>query len=596
MRIGPEERLMWGYQEYFRLELQSFCNRVLGKLDRRLSGDLFLVGLLEGGACVEPEYDFWLPFQHFEGVLEQARAEVEEDPTVHPALEARPRSARSAAEGKLRRALRELVRQRIESHPERPGGCQFFLSQPARVGDCRVLCVLSLPASVLEEYGALESSPQGPQHKDCPVAVSLIQATVDSVLSLAHNELEKVHPGENFRLTTVDEETCIRNAANRLCQDVVYRADRRCIGGIQAFLRQTSEISARPYEGEPGSGKIVLARDGHPNLQSVIRFRGSPPYGNTRSTRKLLQLCRGDLALHTNSEQVFGLCTVQPTTWQSEDLFLVHIRGHHLWELKFQNRVLMKVHYGTPNLPSRPFDEARIRSNLRRMFRGNADLDPDLLIDLFRVARQERHGTLLIVTPAAEREAARLAGQATPILPCRLTPGVLAQLTGIDGAILLSPNGIAFSIGTILDGVATEVGDPGRGARYNSALRYVQSQPQGCPCLAVVVSEDGGMDFFPEMRPAVSRSSIDQALAELERQVQLPRVSGPRYRKYRDFFTRHRFYLLPGDCLRLNQIIPELEERLRQQEQSWRFGGPPPFAPHPDFDPELHYQAAWHQG
>ena len=36
-------------------------------------------------------------------------------------------------------------------------------------------------------------------------------------------------------------------------------------------------------------------------------------------------------------------------------------------------------------------------------------------------------------------------------------------------------------------------GDPSRGARYNSALRYLQSIEGDC--IAVVVSEDGGVDI-----------------------------------------------------------------------------------------------------
>jgi hypothetical protein len=45
------------------------------------------------------------------------------------------------------------------------------------------------------------------------------------------------------------------------------------------------------------------------------------------------------------------------------------------------------------------------------------------------------------------------------------------------------------AIGAILDGLATDAGYPSRGARYNSAIRYVASSSHAC--LAIVVSEDG---------------------------------------------------------------------------------------------------------
>jgi hypothetical protein len=50
----------------------------------------------------------------------------------------------------------------------------------------------------------------------------------------------------------------------------------------------------------------------------------------------------------------------------------------------------------------------------------------------------------------------------------------------------------------ILDGRASGRGDGTRGARYNSALRYIESSAY--PCLAVVVSEDGMVDVLTSVR------------------------------------------------------------------------------------------------
>jgi hypothetical protein len=40
----------------------------------------------------------------------------------------------------------------------------------------------------------------------------------------------------------------------------------------------------------------------------------------------------------------------------------------------------------------------------------------------------------------------------------------------------------------------TSKGDPSRGARYNSAVRYVESCKT--PCMIIVVSEDGIIDLL----------------------------------------------------------------------------------------------------
>ena len=103
---------------------------------------------------------------------------------------------------------------------------------------------------------------------------------------------------------------------------------------------------------------------------------------------------------------------------------------------------------------------------------------------------------MLVISESAAEEAQRLSVQGTPLVPCALTPELLRNLTPIDGAVILTPKGICHAIGTILDGRATEKGNPARGARFNSAVRYVESR--SAPCLAVVVSEDGGIDLIPD--------------------------------------------------------------------------------------------------
>lgn len=56
-----------------------------------------------------------------------------------------------------------------------------------------------------------------------------------------------------------------------------------------------------------------------------------------------------------------------------------------------------------------------------------------------------------------------------------LDKSLIRNVASIDGAILLDSTGICHSIGVILDGIATEKGRSDRGARYNSAVRYVEN-------------------------------------------------------------------------------------------------------------------------
>ena len=161
-----------------------------------------------------------------------------------------------------------------------------------------------------------------------------------------------------------------------------------------------------------------------------------------------------------------------------------------------------------------------------------------------------------------------MAPQGTPITPCLLTSKLLKHLTPIDGAILIDPEGTCHAIGTILDGKATPKGDPGRGARFNSAVRYVESSWDKVRCFAVVVSEDGGVDFVPNLRPPIKRSSIDRAIARLESYKSEDRLPVRRYREILDWLDEHRFYLKQADCDLLNELVSELEDRFQRESES----------------------------
>ena len=81
---------------------------------------------------------------------------------------------------------------------------------------------------------------------------------------------------------------------------------------------------------------------------------------------------------------------------------------------------------------------------------------------------------------------------------------VVRTITAIDGAVLLSPDGTCHAIGVILDGLSTSSGNPMRGSRFNSAVRYVETSRRqfGYVAYAIVVSEDGMIDLI-EARESV---------------------------------------------------------------------------------------------
>ena len=132
----------------------------------------------------------------------------------------------------------------------------------------------------------------------------------------------------------------------------------------------------------------------------------------------------------------------------------------------------MRVEFGTPKLPKQQLQPERFDDICSRIF-GEYDRKP--LWNLAEAAQHAEHGTMLVISAQADLEATRLGRQATPIEPT-LADRFIKQVTGIDGAVLVDPFGRCHAIGVILDGTAATEGDRSRGARYNSAVKYLASQ------------------------------------------------------------------------------------------------------------------------
>ena len=89
-------------------------------------------------------------------------------------------------------------------------------------------------------------------------------------------------------------------------------------------------------------------------------------------------------------------------------------------------------------------------------------------------SEQAETRTILVITNAAKEETERLSEQSFKVKPVALNRSLMQQITSIDGAVLLGTNCWYYGIGVILNGIASSYGDPSRGARLNSAIRYYE--------------------------------------------------------------------------------------------------------------------------
>lgn len=586
------DHFMWGYQSHFRINQKSACERIFQLLDKRFAPQVFLVGILveqqenRFPACVDPEQDFWAVSSDFDKALHVAdgiRNGYKESALMH----SHPLTQKLHDDTLVRRSIRDAVEQIIGSHPARPSGLIYFASDPTKVEGYMVSIVLGLQKAILEEHPSLSSS-YVPVHeyRDMPVPTSLIDATIKSYLDKASGELRLPDPG--CRTSEMNADEILRDGASRMMMGLAYRVDQGCIEGWRGLLGSCTSIARTYYEGTEGSGTIVLAKQDHPSLKKAIVFQNPPRLSSTRAARKLLELAKHELTLHTDSETLFGLVDIGKYDPAAEDLFTIRFLGHHHWEVCHNSQILMRVQYGQPSLPKPPYDEKKLRKDLPRIFAGMTDRQVERIVGLIRQAEREPHGTMLIINSVAKEEATRLATEGTRITSKTLSPELLSNLTPIDGAVLLNPKGTCYAIGVILDGMATEFGNAARGARYNSAIRYVCSN--NSPTLAVIVSEDGGVDFFPDLKPRIKRREIDEAIERLQHFMTASSVNRRWYNETMDWLGQHRFYLLQDDCERINQLMESVDKKLEAEDPSAirivRNG----FTATDGFDPDFYYE------
>lgn len=128
---------------------------------------------------------------------------------------------------------------------------------------------------------------------------------------------------------------------------------------------------------------------------------------------------------------------------------------------------------------------------------------------IIEMASGQKHGTMVIFSPDAQKEANRLCkcGRGIEINSIDFSnlikkdkenaSQILLHMSKIDGAMIFDEKGVCYSIGTIVDGRACENSNPGRGARYNSGYTFVNDcNDRGIQCYCAVISEDETIDVF----------------------------------------------------------------------------------------------------
>lgn len=314
---------------------------------------------------------------------------------------------------------------------------------------------------------------------------------------------------------------------------------------INSLLEKMDDISCLTYENANPFGSILFMNNDVIARQSIIRFtitftkEDRIRLEDAKRIRKLLELTNmdKDLYLIADEKEIYGLGEVnwnvqksflalrldftglskytlvlvrtEAEPVSSGKLFIEDEKKYYRSDLSLIETKLVSVNFKNPRLGEEGYSSEKFTYLLKNIFWEN-HVDNDQvknkikrLDHIVRKAREQKHGTMVVITEplTAKEELSSLSKQSTLIEPGIINPEYIKFLTAIDGAIYFDTDGNCHAIGVILDGIAKkDIGNASRGARFNSAHRYLHklNDDEQKKCVIVIISEDGMVDLIPE--------------------------------------------------------------------------------------------------
>lgn len=541
------ELFMWGYQPHFRSGFEGYANRVIGEIASGVEPMVLLVGVCAPGnervhpVCVEPEDGIWDPAIFF-GCKDRSESIYLTHPE-HNLVYTDETAMQEKSEKIRKKAVREAVEEVVLAYDQQHF-TKSFCGLPAQVDGYYVVPILQFNQSDLVGFPALrEEFEIAIGFHVAKSTTGLLESVIMVLLEEAGKRLEEKNPGRSLGFEFNKKKSDLLSEAGALfCRAISYSIKDLMLQGIYEAI---TSISSRLYENQEIHGQLVFISNKHHHINNEVTFRKPISLYEANMARKIIEMSGQGLDCICQGEAgIRGLGEV------TGEIFRIRFTGHYTWDLYFGDTLLMQVHYGVPTLPKPRLKKGDFTSLVQRIFNGGKT-DPERLWQIVEGAMSQSHGTMVVVSTNADAESHRLQQQSIGVMQAELDAELVRRLSSIDGAILIDPMGVCYAVGVILDGLATEKGDPSRGARYNSALRYVTTVKHQTMCL--VVSEDGFVDVVPALRPQIKKSKIHQQIQELKGK------NIDTYAKVCNWLDKHRFYLTALQCETVNQEILRIE-------------------------------------
>jgi hypothetical protein len=557
MSESSEEQTAWTYQSDFLREARNLTHRVFFRLGIEDSPRL---GFAAVGWWRNEEYKhppindldphmLWRP--NPVGWLDAIQAKASESSQAKSLLLWAKRASGSTVD------FHDVIADELQAH-DAASLTYSFVSDGARVGSYDCVFVLECKREV---FDALPHVVRSLPSRNRPLRVGLLDAVIESLLDRLANEARKGNSGLRGRIRTHerDVEDILRDAGSRLFSDLQLAVWEE-FHLHENLFEQINAIASLRYESSEPNATIVFGKKDHDG-PFEFRFRNEVSLSEAVWARKAIQLASDGFCMFSDTESLLGLVHREK---HSPGEFWIRLKGQSQWEFGIENKLLANVHFGIPSFPVRRLSQQQFESTFKRVFVSHDNEGIKRIWALIENVLARSHGALIVVAEKADEEAERLSLQATSIEPKQLSGDSASRATAIDGAILLDPAGTCHAIGVILDGKAHPLGTPSRGARFNSAVRYVGAK-EDARRLAVVISEDGQVDLLPRLRPRIKRSEFFEYLDAF---LSHPKDE-PLPAEVRDYCLKlvrhHNFYVQFYVEEFLRQNFPELDDAGRKK-------------------------------
>jgi hypothetical protein len=549
---------VWGFQPHFQVSINTSAKEIFEELSLDLNPKVWVIGLwaddneMDNPNLVDIVTED-TPFEAklFNEVNEIAKDFYKNDPNRRMIISNDRAEKKYHERLRLKAKVNAMTKVLNEAHKDI--NISFYVSMPIKVRGFWVFTILQLNKDAVKTIPSLYKSTVSGGYA---IERSLLESSILEFLSSCSNALRIPDVGEDLNILRRSGPEFIRNAADNLLKTLAYKFHGHHFNLFEIF----NLISSQYYEGLESRGRIIISTNEHPSINQTLMFSSPINLSNHKAIRKLMEMTSETISLLANGNEVFGLGYVTEYDAEKEDLFIIDFKGHFKWELKHNDKTLIVVEYRQPKLPKERMDNELFADHLIRIFSIIDENDINLLWDIILAATEQKHGTMVVISNKANEEAERLNGQCINIEPTNLSSELMSLVTAIDGAVLLDPNGKCHALGVILDGLATDKGDPARGARYNSAIRYLETQVN--ECLIVVVSEDGHINLIPQLKPRIPRQLIDTLIKDLHEVNESELVDIKSFNQIMHNLEGLAFYLRQEDCEIINKLRNTIESNM----------------------------------